>query len=153
MAKKAEVLLLKPLQWKGNAGDIVEVKIHYANYVLVPQGIAVYNTKQIQNQRSAYNKKVNAFKITMKKSVEEMIQQLKDTGFKFTKAANDAGSMYDSISSRSFMKYASQKFGLTLNTENFVLEEGKIDQIGEYTVQFNYEDIATDLPVHVTKIA
>ena len=151
MAKKAEVLLLKPLQGKWNAGDIVEVKTHYANYVLIPQGIAVYNTKQIQNQRAAYNKKVNAFKITMKKSVEEMIAALKESGFNFSRAANDAGSMYDSISTRTFTQYASEKFGLTLNTENFVLSEGKIDQLGEYEVEFIYEDINTTLPINVTR--
>lgn len=152
MAKKAEVLLLKPLQWKGNAGDIVEVKTHYANYVLIPQGIAVYNTKQIQNQREAYNKKVNAFKTTMKKSVGEMVTELKESWFVFKRAANDAGNMYDSISTRTFMQYVSEKFGLTLNTENFALEEGKIDQIGEYEVAFTYEDIEAQLPVHVQQI-
>lgn len=152
MAKKAEVLLLKPLQWKGNAGDIVEVKTHYANYVLIPHGIAVYNTKQIQNQRAAYDKKVNAFKITMKKSVEEMIVKLKETGFVFQKAANDAWNMYDSISSRTLTQYVNEKFWLTLNTENFVLEEGKIEQIGEYEVKFTYEDIATSLPVNIQQI-
>lgn len=149
MAKKAEVLLLKPLQWKGNAGEIVEVKTHYANYVLIPQGIAVYNTKQIQNQRAALNKKVNEFKLTMKKSVEEMIATVKEAGIIFERAANDAWNMYDSISTRTLTTYASEQFGLTLNTENFSIEEWKIDQIGEYEVWFTYEDINTTLPVHV----
>jgi ribosomal protein L9 len=151
MAKKAEVLLLKPLQGKGNAGDIVEVKTHYANYVLIPKGIAVYNTKQIKNQRAAFNKKVNAFKVTMKKSVEEMITALKESGFTFSRAANDAGSMYDSISTRTFTQYASENFGLTLNTENFTITEGKIDQLGEYEVEFTYEDINVMLPVKVIR--
>ena len=36
MAKKVKVLLLKPLPPKGNAGDIIDVKAHYAMQVLIP---------------------------------------------------------------------------------------------------------------------
>jgi ribosomal protein L9 len=88
----------------------------------------------------------------MKKSVEEMVAELKESGFTFERAANDAWNMYDSISSRTFTQYVSEKFWLTLNTENFSLEEWKIDQIGEYEVAFTYEDIEAWLPVHVTQV-
>ena len=120
--------------------------------MLIPEGIAVYNTKQIQNQRAAYDKKVTAFKATMKKSVEEMVAELKEKGFVFKKAANDAGNMYDSISSRTFTQYVNEHYGLTINTENFDITEGKFDQIGEYEVAFIYEDIDTTLPVHIHQI-
>jgi ribosomal protein L9 len=90
MAKKAEVLLLKPLPPKGNAGDVIEVKIHFAQHVLIPKGIAVFNTKQVQNQRSAQMKQIAKNKSDIHASVKNMIDEItKSNGISFAKAVTE----------------------------------------------------------------
>lgn len=150
MSKKAKVLLLKPLSGKGNAGDIVEVKKHFANYVLIPQGTAIYYDKQAQNQHEAHSKKVEAFKAEMKKTVQEIAEKLEKDGVTYTKTATESGSLYDSISARTISKYCLDTFKATISPEHFTVDP-KIEALGEYTAEFKYDDVAITFPIVVVR--
>ncbi len=150
MSKKAKVLLLKPLSGKGNAGEVVEVKSHFANYVLIPQGTAIYYDKQAQNQHKAHAKKVEAFKAEMKKTVQEIATKLEKDGITYTKVATESGSLYDSISARTLSKYALDEFNTILAPEYFTLDP-KIESLGEYTADFKYEDVAITFAIIVER--
>ena len=91
MAKKVKVLLLKPLPPKGNAGDIIDVKAHYASQVLIPQGIAVVYDKQVENQHAAHMKKVAKNKAELQKNILAMMNAVQEAGgITFMKMATDA---------------------------------------------------------------
>lgn len=150
MSKKAKVLLLKPLPWKGNAGEVVEVKSHFANYVLIPQGTAIYYDKQAQNQHQAHAKKVEEFKAGMKKSVKEIATTLEKDGLVFTKIATESGSLYDSISARTLSQYVLTEYKTTLSPEHFTLDP-KIESLGEYTADLHYEDITITFTINVIR--
>lgn len=149
MAKKVKVLLLKPLPPKGNAGDIIDVKIHYATQVLIPQGIAVIYDKQTENQRAAHMKKVAKNKAELQKNVVNMIEAIKtDGGITFIKNATETGTLYDSISHKTIAQYIADTYKARLSTDCFSLEN-KIEAIGEYTVDFVYEDLKATFDLHV----
>lgn len=150
MQKKVKVLLLKPLINKGNAGDIAEVKTHFALNVLIPQGIAVVYDKQAQNQHETHMKKANAYKNELKSRVIAMLETLKNEGLTFEKQATDNDALYDSITERSLSQYLMHQYNINLTSSNFVLEN-KIEQLGDYSVEFIYEDVKGSFPITVIR--
>jgi ribosomal protein L9 len=148
MSKKIQVLLLKPLPPKGNAGDVIEVKAHYAEYVLIPEGVAVVYDKQTQNQRDAQMKKIAKNKSDLLASVQHMVEKVTESGgITFTKAVTETGGLYDSITTKSLTHWAEENFHVRLASTSFHME--KIEEIGEYTAEFTYEDVTGSFPIHV----
>jgi ribosomal protein L9 len=114
MQRKVKVLLLKPLINKGNAGDVVEVKLHFAQQVLVPNEVAVIYDKQAQNQHEAHMKKVAAHKAEINSKVKAMLDALTAEGVTFEKQATDNEMLYDSITERSLAQYLMHTYGINL---------------------------------------
>lgn len=150
MQKKVKVLLLKPLINKGNAGEVVEVKLHFAQQVLVPNEVAVIYDKQAQNQHEAHMKKVAAHKAEIISKVKAMVEIISTAGLTFEKQATDNEALYDSITDRSIAQYLMQTYHINLTAQNIELDE-KIEQLGEYTVQFVYDTIKANVPVKVVR--
>ena len=148
--KKVKVLLLKPLLGKGNPGDIIEVKTHYALYVLVPNKTAVIYDKQTQNQKSTQMAHIAKLKEAEQAKVKEMLSTIETNGgLTFTKQATEENNLYDSITNRSLLAYVSKEYGVTLQPKNF--EMTKIEALGEYTASFSYQDITQDIAIKVVK--
>jgi len=148
--KKAQVLLLKPLLGKGNPGDILEVKTHYALQVLVPNGTAIIYDAQAKNQHASSMKVIAKIKEEEQAKVKNMLATIeKDGGVTFTKKATDEDKLYDSVSNRSLLAYLSKEYGVTLQPSNFELD--KIEALGAYTAQFTYQDISQEIPINVVK--
>jgi ribosomal protein L9 len=150
MQKKVKVLLLKPLINKGNAGDVVEVKLHFAQQVLVPQEVAVIYDKQAKNQHEAHMKKVFAHKAELLSGVKAMLEILANEGITFEKQATDNDSLYDSITERSLAQYLMHTYNINITAQNLALEE-KIEQLGTYTAQFVYESVKGSFAITVVK--
>ena len=151
--RKVKILLLKPLSGKGNAGEIVEVKTHFALHVLVPQGIAVVYDKQVENQRSAQEKKIVSAKKDQQEAVKKFVSQIEaDGGIYFEKQATETNKLYDSITAKNLINYILMNYKVNLQSENISLEN-KIEELGEYTAEFSFEDITTSLPISVVKKA
>lgn len=150
MQKKVKVLLLKPLINKWNAGEVVEVKLHFAQQVLVPNEVAVIYDKQAQNQHEAHMKKVAAHKAEIISKVKAMVEIISADWITFEKQATDNEALYDSVTDRSIAQYLMQTYHLSLTAQNIVLDE-KIEQLGEYTVQFVYDAIKANIPVKVIR--
>ena len=150
--QKVKVLLLKPLINKGNAGDVVEVKVHYALHHLIPQGIAVVYDQQTKNQNEAHTKKINAYKAELKSKISALADLLKEQGLTFEKQATDNEMLYDSISERSLAHYLMHEHQISLTATNVLLEE-KIEKLGTYTAKFHYEDIDSPFTITVVKKA
>ncbi len=150
MRKKAEVLLLRPLPPRGNAGEVIEVKIHYANMVLIPQGIAVWYDQQTKNQRVAQMKKIEKNKAEYLASIQEMLDAIeKAGGLTFEKQATENWKLYDSIAAKDIAHKIHTDHKIKLATGDFHIE--KIEVLGEYSCEFTHETIAAKIPVKVTK--
>jgi len=148
--KKVKVLLLKPLLGKGNAGDIIEVKTHFALYVLVPNEIAVIYDAQTQNQKSTQMGRIAKLKEAEQAKVKEMLSTIETNGgLEFSKQATEEDNLYDSITNRSLLAYVSKEYGVVLQPKNFELQ--KIESLGEYTAQFIYQDISQEIPIKVVR--
>ncbi len=150
MRKKSEVLLLKPLPPRGNAGDVIDVKIHYANMVLIPQGIAIWHDQQAKNQRESQMKKIEKNKAEYLSSVKDMLAAIEaNGGLIFDKQATEAGKLYDSISAKDIANKIHMDYKIKLAVDHF--ENEKIEELGEYSSMFTYESITSKIPVKVVK--
>lgn len=150
MQRKVKVLLLKPLINKGQPGDVVEVKTHYALNVLLPQEIGVVYDKQTQNQNEAHQKKITAYKQELRSQVTTMVNALKKDGVTFEKQATDQEMLYDSVTERTLAQHLMHTYHLNLTAANIQLEN-RIEKLGEFEATLIYEDITTTFPVKVTK--
>ncbi len=150
--KKVKVLLLKPLLWKGNAWDIIEVKTHYALYVLVPKEIAVIYDTQTQNQKSTQMARISKLKEAEQAKVKEMLSTIETNWWLvFSKQATEEDSLYDSITNRSLLAYVSKNYWVSLQPSNFELE--KIESLWEFVAKFVYQDIQQDITIKVIRTA
>lgn len=148
--KKAKVLLIKSLPWKGQPWEIIEVKTHYALYVLIPQWIAVIYDKQVQNQKAASMKRIEKAKQEEQAAILSMIEKIEsDWGILFEKQATEENKLYDSITSRSLVTYVTKKYWVSLQPSHFSLE--KIEEIGEFTASLSYQDIQKEFSIKVSK--
>ncbi len=143
---------MKSLPGKGQPWDVIEVKTHYALHVLVPQWIAIIYDKQAQNQQASSLKRIEKTKQEEQAAVLSMIEKIeKNGGILFEKQATEENKLYDSITSRSLVTYVTKEYWVSLQPSNFSLE--KIEELGEFTATFSYQDIKKDLAINVTKIA
>lgn len=129
---------------------MIDVKVHFANQVLVPQGVGVYYDKQVENQRESQMKKIENNKAQVRAHVQEIITSLQQDGITLEKQATEANKLYDSISAKTLVTYMLTHFQLSLGTENFTMED-KIEEIGEYNIPFVFESITATIPLHVIK--
>lgn len=150
MGKKTEVLLLKPLPGKGNAGDVIEAKIHYANHYLLPQGIAIIYDKQVKNQRSAQAKKIEKAKAEQLENVKSLVEKVSSHGVTFYKEANDEGKLYDSIDEKAIATQIYIDHQIHLDQKHFSLEQ-TIQEVGKFVCEFTFEDVTTSLPILVER--
>jgi ribosomal protein L9 len=118
--------------------------------VLVPKEIAVIYDQQTKNQQSTQMTRIAKLKEAEQAKVKEMLATIEaDGGLTFSKQATEDDSLYDSITNRSLLAYASKTFGVTLQPKNFEID--KIESLGEYVAKFTYQDIAQDIAIHVTR--
>lgn len=150
MPKSEKVLLLKPLQGQGNAWDIISVKSHFANHVLIPKGVAVYYDKQTKNQHEAHQKRIDKFNKQFKKSMHEIAEKLKKDWVTFVKNATEEGGLYDSISSKTLAYHIKETENLTVPAEYFILDP-KIEALGEFTALLQFDDIDIEFPIIVER--
>ncbi len=151
MGKKAPVLLLKPLGGRGNAGDVVDLSIHYVNQVIAPQGIGIFFDKQAKNQHSAQLKKIAKAKEEHLVAIKTVIDALAaQGGFAFAKQATDTDKLYDSIDEKTLVHYIEHAHHLHVDKKCFSLA-AKIEALGTYTTTFKFETIEQELPIVVTK--
>ena len=150
MQRKLQVLLLKPLINKGNAGDVVEVKLHFAQQVLIPEGIAVIYDKQAKNQHEAHMKKISAHKAELLSKIKAMLETLEKEWVTFEKQATDNDTLYDTITERTLAQYLMHTYEINLTAQHLTLSE-KIEQLGTYTATCEYEKLQVTFPIHVVK--
>ena len=151
MGKKAPVLLLKSLWSRGNAGDVVDLSIHYVNQVIAPQGIGIFFDKQAKNQHSAQLKKIAKAKEEHLVAIKTVIDALAaQGGFAFAKQATDTDKLYDSIDEKTLVHYIEHAHHLHVDKKCFSLA-AKIEALGTYTTTFKFETIEQELPIVVTR--
>jgi large subunit ribosomal protein L9 len=145
-----DVILLEKMRKLGSLGDKVKVKPGFARNYLIPQGKAVYATKENIHkfeQRRAELEKIAAEK--HKKALERQ-KQIEALGpITLGAKAGDEGKLFGSIGTRDIAE-ALKKSGVMVEKREIRLPEGTLRMIGEYEIMIELEsDITTLVKVNI----
>ena len=145
-----QVILLEKIRNLGTLGEEVKVKSGYARNFLVPQGKAVYATKENIakfEQRRAELEKRSAERLadaTVRKEKLEALPPLT-----FTVKAGEEGKLFGSIGTRDIAELIT-KAGLPVEKREVLLSQGVLRQVGEYEVMVDLEsDVSATVKIHI----
>jgi large subunit ribosomal protein L9 len=136
-----EIILLERVEKLGQMGDLVNVKSGYARNFLLPQGKAVFASKdniKHYEKRKAQLEGENLAKISEAQSVADSLI-LKE--IVLIRAASESGQLYGSVSAKDISNQISDS-GLTINKNQVVLNKA--------LKTLTYEDIMIKLHPEVS---
>ncbi len=116
------IILLERIEKLGQIGDLVTVKSGYARNFLLPQGKAVFASKE--NIKSFEDKKLQleGENITRKKEAESLSNNINIREIVIIRAASESGQLYGSVSSKDIAKEITN-LGLAVNKSQVVLNK------------------------------
>jgi len=146
-----EVILLEKMRNLGVLGDKVNVKSGYARNFLIPQGKAVYATKDNLvkfEQRRAELEKLAAEKLQQSIVRQQAIAAL--PVITIVAKSGDEGKLFGSIGTRDIVE-AVEKAGVTIEKSEVALPEGTLRSLGEYEIAIELEgDVSAIVKINIT---
>jgi large subunit ribosomal protein L9 len=96
-SKNVELLLLENVDSLGIVGDVVNVRTGYARNYLLPRGLATTPSQELIAQLADKRAKAEAERAALRAEREKMIGKLNEFRLTVTKACNDQGLLYGSV--------------------------------------------------------
>lgn len=146
-----EVILLEKMRNLGVLGDKVKVKSGFARNYLVPQGKAVYATKEnvakFEQRRAEFEKVAaerNKEAIKKQKALNEL------SVITMVAKAGDEGKLFGSIGTRDIAEEIT-KAGVEVEKREVRLPEGALRMIGEYEITIELDsDVIAIVKLNIT---
>lgn len=141
-----EVILLEKMRNLGALGDKVKVKSGFARNFLIPQGKAVYATKENISKFEQRRTELEALAKEKLATAVERQQKLNNLPLITLSAkAGEEGKLFGSIGTRDIAE-AINKNGGEVEKREIILSEGSIRKLGEYEIRIELE---ADVTAHV----
>ena len=131
-----DIILLERVEKLGQMGELVSVKSGYARNYLLPQGKAVFASKdniKLFDERKAQLEGEN---ITKKNEAQKLADSIKFNEVVIIRAASESGQLYGSVSAKDISQAVSEA-GLSINKNQVVLNKS--------LKTLSYEDISIKL--------
>lgn len=154
MAKKIDVLLLQPVKWVGNAGEIVSVAVAYATNQLIPQKKAKKADATIKNKHKQKQEKKRADTDKRYGAMADLVASLQkdDNTLTINKRTNANDQLYESIDTKTVADWLRETYG-TVVMPRFVSFANTADEwtkaLGDYPVRLTYETIQHDFVISI----
>ena len=135
-----EIILLEKIQKLGEIGTIVKVKPGYARNFLVPQGKALYATKE---NRKVFEEKRSNIEAENTKKIQEakaLSSKIINKEVVLIRAASDAGQLYGSVTSKDIAK--------SINEKEFLINKNQI-LLNKSVKYLTYEKVEIKLHAEV----
>jgi len=116
------VILLERIDKLGQIGDLVSVKSGYARNFLLPQGKAVFASKENIKIFEDQKLQLEGENIKRKKEAENLAKGVKFKEIVIIRAASESGQLYGSVSSKDIANEITD-LGLTINKSQVVLNK------------------------------
>jgi large subunit ribosomal protein L9 len=148
MAKNVELLLVESVENLGIVGDVVKVRLGYARNFLLPRELATVPSEDLIKNLTA--KRVEAQKqvTLLRQQRAEIIEKLKGYELAVTRACNDQGILYGSVTQ--------QEIATALNAAGFAVRardvrlSGAIKRVDSYNVLVKFEtELQTDITLNI----
>lgn len=143
-----KVILKQTIEPLGIVGSEVDVKKGYARNYLVPQGKAVYATRQNRKLMEQQRAKLDLQIAKERKTAEEMASRLDGVVCRIQAKAADEQRLYGSVSARDIADALAAQ-GIEVQ-KRMVLLKDPIKEIGSYQVPIRiYKDLEPEITVEV----
>ena len=130
------VILLERIEKLGNMGDLVLVKSGYARNFLLPQGKAVFASKQNIKMFEERKSLLEGENITRKKEAQNLVDNISFKEVVLIRAASESGQLYGSVSAKDISNAVTEA-GLSINKSQVNLNKA--------IKTLSYEDISIRL--------
>jgi large subunit ribosomal protein L9 len=127
-----QVILLERVAKLGQMGEVVSVKDGFARNYLLPQGKALWASKENIARFEDQKAQLEASNLETKKEAEALAGRLDGEQFVVIRSASDAGALYGSVSTRDAAEAATEA-GVTLDRRQVALER-PIKELGLHPV-------------------
>ena len=116
------IILLERIDKLGQIGDLVSVKSGYARNFLLPQGKAVFASKENIKIYEDQKAQLEGENIKRKKEAENLAKGVKFKEIVIIRAASESGQLYGSVSAKDIAKEITD-LGLSINKSQVVLNK------------------------------
>ncbi|HSW71415.1 MAG TPA: 50S ribosomal protein L9 [Gammaproteobacteria bacterium] len=145
-----EVILLEKVRNLGALGEQVKVKRGYGRNFLIPQGKAVYATKE--NILKFEKRRAELEKLQAQKQAEAAVRQQSIEGLGsliIASKAGEEGKLFGSIGTRDIAE-AFAKAGVAVEKREIRLPAGALRMLGEYEIAIElHSDITATIKVQI----
>lgn len=144
-----KVILNKDFSTLGEEGDVVEVKSGYARNYLLPQNIAVLNTKSNQSYFKAKAGAIEKRKEEKRLAARSLKEKLASYEIKVVLPTGDNGRLFGSVTSVMIQDIL-QKDGIEIERKRIEVPSHAIKTVGTYTFNialYGGEDVSVKLIV------
>lgn len=144
-----EVILLEKVGKLGDIGDVANVKAGYGRNYLIPQGKAVFATKENLAEFETRRSDLEAAAATKLSEAQTRADKLAEiASVTITAIAGDEGKLFGSVGTRE-IEQAINEAGGDISKSEINLPEGAIRNVGEFSVELQ---LHTDITQTVTII-
>jgi large subunit ribosomal protein L9 len=136
-----EIILLERVEKLGQMGDLVTVKSGYARNFLLPQGKAVFASKDNIKEFEDRKVQLEGENIAKKKEAETLAESISFKEVVLIRAASESGQLYGSVSAKDISNEVCSA-GLNINKNQVILNKA--------LKSLSYEDISIKLHPEVS---
>ena len=130
------IILLERVEKLGQMGEFVSVKSGYARNFLLPQGKAVFASKENIKMFEEKKSQLEGENITRKKEAQNLADNIKFKEVVLIRAASESGQLYGSVSAKDISNVVNES-GLSINKSQINLNKA--------IKTLSYEDIHINL--------
>jgi large subunit ribosomal protein L9 len=139
-----EVLLIKPVEGLGAAGDQVKVRAGYARNFLLPKEVAVPLTSANKKQIEALKKRRAEREVKELSGAQEMAGKLEKIRIAFAVKTGEGGKMFGAVTGSDIHDKLAQA-GLEVDKRKILLHT-PVKTLGQHTVKIKlHADVTVDL--------
>ena len=135
------IILLERIEKLGQMGELVSVKAGYARNFLLPQGKAIFASKQNIKMFEEKKSQLEGENITRKTEAKNLADNISFKEIVIIRAASESGQLYGSVSAKDISNAVTQA-GLSINKSQVVLNKA--------IKTLSYEDILIKLHPEVS---
>ena len=136
-----EIILLERIEKLGQMGELVSVKSGYARNFLLPQGKAVFASKDNLKQFEERKVQLEGDNIAKRTEAQSLADNISFNEVILIRAASESGQLYGSVSAKDISNQVSSA-GLTINKNQVILNKA--------LKSLSYEDITIKLHPEVS---
>ncbi|HAC35404.1 MAG TPA: 50S ribosomal protein L9 [Gammaproteobacteria bacterium] len=144
-----EVILLERVRNLGNVGDKVSVKGGFGRNFLIPNGKAVFATRQNVKEFEARRAELEKAAEEAKAAAQVVADAIGGLALEISRKAGEGGKLFGSVSAQDVANALAEK-GHDVEKKSIHLTQGDIRETGSYTADVNlHADVVASLTLEV----